>query len=513
MGSHKMKKHNFWIAAVSLLVVMSVSIYVYAQYGQRGTQQQPQQQQQHTQLKLQSTDKLMDVDVISLKGGQQTGQPGQHGDRTPQQQAGQRGEKLGEVEEIVFDNDNDSVYCVVVSANNTYYPVPWQAFDQQCLMSKYQQTGQQGQTGMRGQEGTQQQGRPAGETDQGRSRWGWQRQRGDQGSPLCLNMSPEQFRQAPSVDSVDIAQLSDPSLKQRVCDFYMQHGMMQGDRGRQAMGGQQGQQQRQQMPRGQQQAQANLFKASEIIDYDVRNYEGEDMAEIEDLIIDVQHGNLAYALVSFGGILGIGQETAAVPWSALTLEQEEEYAMLDATEETLNASVIEEGNLDRLSQQQFARDIHQRYEAEPYWEVFGFVPATGEQSIRAWKHDSEYNRKYNKDKTTTIEGTIRNVGAFSPEEGATQGVRLRVMTEDDKSMIVYAGPRHWTMQRDVDLTTGKDVKVKGSRTEVNGKQVIIASEITVDGKTLRLRDEEGKPQWSDEDLQRGMQQQGGQQQR
>ncbi|MBE0536154.1 MAG: PRC-barrel domain-containing protein [Phycisphaerae bacterium] len=258
--------------------------------------------------------------------------------------------------------------------------------------------------------------------------------------------------------------------------------------------------------------QVSLFKGSDIMDYDVQNYQDEDLAEIDDLLIDANQGSIAYALVSFGGVLGIGQEVAAVPWSALSLDRQEEIVMLDATEETLNAAVIEDDNFQRLQDQQFARQIHQQFEEEPYWEVFGFVPAAGEEATKAWEQDSEYNKKFKKDEVKEIEGTIRNVGAFSPKEGATQGMKLRVQTKEGESVTVHAGPRQYTMQQaqreNIDLTTGKEVKIKGSKTRIKDKDVIIASEITVQDKTLRLRDDEGKPQWKKEDLQ----QQGTQQQ-
>lgn len=131
--------------------------------------------------------------------------------------------------------------------------------------------------------------------------------------------------------------------------------------------------------------------------------------------------------------------------------------------------------------------------------------------MQAWQPDSEYNRNFKKDSMVTIDGTISNVGAFRPADNAALGLRLKVKDKDGKTHIVYAGPRQWAMQQDVDWETGKNVKVKGSKTQVDGKQVIMASEITIEGKTLRIRDDEGKPLWNTEDLKRGMQPQGGQQ--
>ena len=60
----------------------------------------------------------------------------------------------------------------------------------------------------------------------------------------------------------------------------------------------------------------------------VRNPAGEDLGKIEELMIDLATGRLAYAVISFGGFLGIGDKLFAVPWRALTWnERDHEFIM------------------------------------------------------------------------------------------------------------------------------------------------------------------------------------------
>jgi hypothetical protein len=47
----------------------------------------------------------------------------------------------------------------------------------------------------------------------------------------------------------------------------------------------------------------------------------------------------------------------------------------------------------------------------------------------------------------------------------------------------------------MEFQPGDKITVKGSKTQARGKSVIMASEVTVNGNTLRLRDSQGKPQW------------------
>jgi hypothetical protein len=68
---------------------------------------------------------------------------------------------------------------------------------------------------------------------------------------------------------------------------------------------------------------------------DVRNLQGEDVGHIKELMIDLRTGRITYAVLSFGGILGLGDKLFAVPWAALRLNQEENFFLLDVFKERL----------------------------------------------------------------------------------------------------------------------------------------------------------------------------------
>jgi sporulation protein YlmC with PRC-barrel domain len=50
----------------------------------------------------------------------------------------------------------------------------------------------------------------------------------------------------------------------------------------------------------------------------VRNADGEDLGKIEEILVDVASGRVAYALIASGGVMGIGEKLYAVPWDAFT---------------------------------------------------------------------------------------------------------------------------------------------------------------------------------------------------
>lgn len=70
----------------------------------------------------------------------------------------------------------------------------------------------------------------------------------------------------------------------------------------------------------------------------VINRAGEDLGEIQDIMIDVRSGRVAYAVLSFGGVLGIGNKLFAIPWDSLTLDAERRCFVLDIARERLEHS-------------------------------------------------------------------------------------------------------------------------------------------------------------------------------
>jgi sporulation protein YlmC with PRC-barrel domain len=101
----------------------------------------------------------------------------------------------------------------------------------------------------------------------------------------------------------------------------------------------------------------------------VRNTAHEDLGSIEELMIDVQSGKVAYAVISFGGFLGIGDKLFAVPWSALTVDQGEHEFVLDVSRATLeNAPGFDKSNWPDMADPSFGNDIHTHYGKTPYWE-------------------------------------------------------------------------------------------------------------------------------------------------
>lgn len=112
------------------------------------------------------------------------------------------------------------------------------------------------------------------------------------------------------------------------------------------------------------------LSASTMIGDDVTNPAGEDLGNIEEIMLDVNSGRIAYAVLSFGGILGLGDKLFAIPWGALALDPEEHAFILDMSKETLeNAPGFDKDDWPETldGDDAWLVEVYDYYGHTPYW--------------------------------------------------------------------------------------------------------------------------------------------------
>lgn len=113
----------------------------------------------------------------------------------------------------------------------------------------------------------------------------------------------------------------------------------------------------------------NVLSATTMIGDGVRNPQGEDLGELEEIMLDVDTGQIAYAVLSFGGFLGIGDKLFAIPWEALTLLPDEHAFALDVTREQLeNAPGFDKDDWPATIDREWMVEVYDYYGYAPYWE-------------------------------------------------------------------------------------------------------------------------------------------------
>ena len=114
---------------------------------------------------------------------------------------------------------------------------------------------------------------------------------------------------------------------------------------------------------------ARLISSEKVEGTAVRRSDGDKVGTIEHVMLDKHTGRIAYAVMSFGGFLGMGEEYYALPWTALRYNERLDAYELNVTDDQLrnaplaNTGFFTTGVIDR----QWEDDIHRHYRAAPYW--------------------------------------------------------------------------------------------------------------------------------------------------
>jgi len=117
-----------------------------------------------------------------------------------------------------------------------------------------------------------------------------------------------------------------------------------------------------QMPEGK----TSLLKASKLIGYSVKNKQGEEVGQIEEIVINSQDGRIAYAVLSFGGFLGMGDKLFAIPWKSLTPIPEQQSFSLDIDKEKLAETPgFDETNWPDMAPPQLGANASERDDQKP----------------------------------------------------------------------------------------------------------------------------------------------------
>jgi uncharacterized protein YegP (UPF0339 family)/sporulation protein YlmC with PRC-barrel domain len=166
--------------------------------------------------------------------------------------------------------------------------------------------------------------------------------------------------------------------------------------------------------------------------YDVVNKKGEDMGQVQTFVIDMHEGLIAFALVAFGGTLGISDKWFVIPWVALEWHPETRKFIADIPKEVLkNAPGMDKDKwLEEIDKWQAGKDLEcvDRYcTYYGYSSYLGIVQKMVEKRGRL-KVDAKF--EINKDiagefrfKLVAVNGeTIAVSEGYTSKDGALSGI-------------------------------------------------------------------------------------------
>lgn len=113
---------------------------------------------------------------------------------------------------------------------------------------------------------------------------------------------------------------------------------------------------------------ARLIASDKVEGTAARNSNGDKVGTIERVMIDKPTGKAAYAVMSFGGFLGMGQDYVALPWHLLRYNENLDAYELNVTEDQLRGAPAVTGGWETGTvNRDWERNIHSYYGVAPYW--------------------------------------------------------------------------------------------------------------------------------------------------
>jgi hypothetical protein len=107
---------------------------------------------------------------------------------------------------------------------------------------------------------------------------------------------------------------------------------------------------------------SNVIAAKKVQGTPVTNPQGENLGEIEDVVIDKLDGSVRYAVLSFGGFLGMGDKLFALPWEVLEYNEGQGAYVINVEKETLqNAPGFEEDDWPDMTDPSWTDRLRRHY--------------------------------------------------------------------------------------------------------------------------------------------------------
>ena len=111
----------------------------------------------------------------------------------------------------------------------------------------------------------------------------------------------------------------------------------------------------------------SLIAAEKVNGTNVYNMDGDKLGTVDDIMIDKISGKAIYAVMSFGGFLGIGEKQHPLPWSSLTYDEAKEGYVVNLDKKMLENAPTLDPDHDFEWTPDYGRRVDKYYGAPTYW--------------------------------------------------------------------------------------------------------------------------------------------------
>lgn len=240
-----------------------------------------------------------------------------------------------------------------------------------------------------------------------------------------------------------------------------------------------------------------LVLLSEVLGRDVRARGDEDAGDIEDAVIEVNSGRVAFLVIDPDtNFLGMGDEAKIVPWTVLGVIGEDRVRM-DADAAMLrNAQPLPE-DVNVFRDEQRLRALYQPYGVDSqqfYQRSTRTGRMDGEGMVRDSREDKRLIDAMKHGQRVSISGRIAEQTSVRVGETGREMVGYRIET-DRGARTVVIGPRQFVDRERLDLSRGDRVQIEARTCTMDNRELLMAHVIrTPDGERITLW-EDGRPTW------------------
>ncbi|MEO8803038.1 MAG: PRC-barrel domain-containing protein [Rudaea sp.] len=104
------------------------------------------------------------------------------------------------------------------------------------------------------------------------------------------------------------------------------------------------------------------LSATTLIGDEVKNLEGESVGHLKEIMLNTGAGKISYAVLSFGGVLGMGDKLFAVPWESLMVDHLDKKLVLNVRKDRLkDAPGFDKNNWPNFADPAFAQTLNSYY--------------------------------------------------------------------------------------------------------------------------------------------------------
>ena len=111
----------------------------------------------------------------------------------------------------------------------------------------------------------------------------------------------------------------------------------------------------------------NLIAANKVDGTGVYNFAGDKLGTVEDIMIDKISGRAIYAVMSFGGFLGMGEKHHPLPWATLKYDTQKGGYMINMDKKLLQDAPNYDSNAEFEWTPEYGRRVDSYYKTPSYW--------------------------------------------------------------------------------------------------------------------------------------------------